>query len=84
LKQNYDSRIVNYPNSNITNLTNSNGDSIYKQIEPFENNVYVVWQESVSESLPEHNYDIFFTKSEDNGKTFSKAISSAFYILLLQ
>jgi hypothetical protein len=68
--QNNDSRIVNYPQSNITNLTNNNEDSIYGQIEAFDNNVYVVWQESVTESLPEHNYDIFFIKSEDNGKTF--------------
>ena len=67
--------MTNYPNSNITNLTNNNEDSIYGQIESFENNIYVVWQESVTESLPEHNYDIFFIKSEDNGKTFSKAIN---------
>ena len=69
-KQNNDSKIINYPNSNITNLTNNKEDSIYGQIESFENNVYVVWQESVTESLPEHNYDIFFIKSEDKGKTF--------------
>ncbi|HEU5446397.1 MAG TPA: sialidase family protein [Nitrososphaeraceae archaeon] len=74
-KQDYDLRMINYPNSNVTNLTNNNEDSIYGQIESFENNIYVVWQESVSESLPEHNYDIFFIKSEDNGKTFSKAIN---------
>src|SRR5215207_2766229 len=73
--QHNDSRIINYPNSNITNLTNNNEDSIYGQIEAFENYVYVVWQESVTKSLPEHNYDIFFIKSEDKGKTFSKAIN---------
>jgi hypothetical protein len=75
IKHNNDSRIINYPNSNITNLTNNNEDSIYGQIESLENNIYVVWQESVTESLPEHNYDIFFVKSEDNGNTFSKAIN---------
>jgi len=74
-KQNNDSTMINYPNSNITNLTNNNEDSIYGQIESLENNIYVVWQESVTESLPEHNYDIFFVKSEDNGETFSKAIN---------
>jgi len=74
-KQNYDSRMINYPNSNITNLTNNNEDSIYGQIESFENNIYVVWQESVTETLPEHNYDIYFIKSEDNGKTFSDPIN---------
>ena len=73
--QNNDSRIVNYPHSNITNLTNNNEDSIYGQIDASDNNVYVVWQESVSKSLPEHNYDIFFTKSEDNGKTFGTPIN---------
>ena len=73
--QNNDSRIVNYPHSNITNLTNNNEDSIYGQIDAFDNDVYVVWQESVSKSLPEHNYDIFFTKSEDNGKTFGTPIN---------
>ncbi len=61
--------------SNITNLSNNKEDSIYGQIESFENNVYVVWQESVTESLPEHNYDIFFIKSENNGKTFSIPIN---------
>ena len=68
--QNNESRIVSYPHSDITNLTNNNEDSIYGQIEAFDNDVYVVWQESVTKSLPEHNYDIFFIKSEDNGKTF--------------
>lgn len=74
-EQNDDLTMTNYPNSNTTNLTNNSEDSIYGQIESFENNIYVVWQESVTETLPEHNYDIFFIKSEDNGKTFSKAIN---------
>jgi hypothetical protein len=73
--QNKESGTINYPNSNITNLTNNNEDSIYGQIEAFGNNVYVVWQESVTKSLPEHNYDIFFIKSEDKGKTFSMPIN---------
>ncbi len=73
--QNNDSIIINYSNSNITNLTNNNEDSIYGQIAAFENNVYVVWQESVTESLPEHNYDIFFVRSEDKGKTFEMPIN---------
>jgi hypothetical protein len=38
-------------------------------------NGYIVWQESVTKSLPEHNYDIFFIKSEDNGKTFGMPIN---------
>ncbi len=72
---NNNSRIGNYPHFNITNLTNNNEDSIYGQIEAFGNNVYVVWQESVSKNLPAHNYDIFFIKSEDNGKTFGMPIN---------
>ena len=75
VKQNNDSIIINYSNSNITNLTNNNEDSIYGQIAAFENKVYVVWQESVTESLPEHNYDIFFVRSEDKGKTFEMPIN---------
>ena len=73
--QSNDSIIINYPNSNITNLTNNKEDSIYGQIAAFENDVYVVWQESVIESFPEHNYDIFFIKSEEDGNTFSKPIN---------
>jgi hypothetical protein len=75
IPQNNKSIIINYPNANITNLTNNNEDSIYGQIVAFENNVYVVWQESVTETLLEHNYDIFFTKSEDNGTTFSEPLN---------
>jgi hypothetical protein len=75
IAQNNNSIIVNYPNSNVTNLTNNNEDSIYGQIAAFENNVYVVWQESVTETLPKHNYDIFFIKSEDKGTTFSDPLN---------
>ena len=74
LQNNY-STIINFPNSNITNLTNNNEDSIYGQIAAYENNVYVVWQESVIETLPEHNYDIFFIKSENKGRSFSNPIN---------
>lgn len=73
--QNNHLRIINYPNSNITNLTNNHEDSIYGQIEAFGNNVYIVWEESVTKTLPKHNYDIFFVKSEDKGKTFSMPIN---------
>jgi hypothetical protein len=75
LKYDNNSLIIDFPNSNITNLTNNKEDSIYAQIGAFENNVYVVWQESVSKNLPEHNYDIFFIKSNDKGKTFSMPIN---------
>ncbi|MBD0360379.1 MAG: hypothetical protein ICV56_06670, partial [Nitrososphaeraceae archaeon] len=46
LKYDNNSLLINFPNSNITNLTNNKEDSIYAQIGAFENNVYVVWQES--------------------------------------
>jgi hypothetical protein len=72
---NNNSLIIDFPNSNITNLTSNKEDSIYAQIGAFENNVYIVWQESVSKDLPEHNYDIFFIKSNDKGKTFSMPIN---------
>ena len=75
LKYDNNSLIIDFPNSNITNLTNNKEDSIYAQIGAFENNVYVVWQESVSKNLSEHNYDIFFIKSNDKGKTFSMPIN---------
>src|SRR5688572_23199726 len=51
IQQNNESVITNYPSSNITNLTNNNEDSIYGQIAAFENNVYIVWQESITETL---------------------------------
>jgi hypothetical protein len=61
--------------SNVTNITNNQKDSVYAQIAANDNNVYVVWQESVTEKPDEKNYDIFFTESEDNGTTFSKPIN---------
>lgn len=70
-----DQLILNVLLSDPVNLTNNKEDSIYGQIESFENNVYIVWQESVIESFPKHNYDIFFMKSEDRGKTFGKPIN---------
>ena len=75
LKYDNNSLIIDFPYANITNLTNNKEDSIYAQIGAFENNVYIVWQESVSKDLPEHNYDIFFIKSNDKGKTFSIPIN---------
>ena len=75
LKKYADLNLINYTLSNVTNLTNNNEDSIYGQVGSLEDNVYIVWQESVIESLPYHNYDIFFIKSEDKGNTFSKPIN---------
>ena len=61
--------------SNVTNITNNPTDSVYAQIVADDNNVYMIWQESVTQNLKEKNYDIFFKKSDDNGNTFSKPIN---------
>ena len=74
-KNNYESLVINIPSSNITNLTNNDQDSVYGQIAALENNVYLVWQESIGEKLPKKNYDIYFMKSKDNGETFDKPIN---------
>jgi len=61
--------------SNIINITNNKLDSVYAQIAAIDNNVYLVWQESVDDNSDENNYDIYFKKSLDNGSTFSKSIN---------
>jgi hypothetical protein len=61
--------------SNVTNITNNPRDSVYAQIVANDNNVYMIWEESVTQNPNEKNYDIFFKKSEDNGNTFSKPIN---------
>lgn len=61
--------------SNVTNITNNTKDSVYAQIAANDNDVYVVWQESVTENSYGNNYDIYFKKSADNGTTFSKPIN---------
>jgi hypothetical protein len=63
--------------SNVTNITNNTKDSVYAQIVANDNNnLYMIWQESLLQqpSNP-NNYDIFFTKSEDNGTTFSDPLN---------
>ncbi|MGD1834444.1 MAG: sialidase family protein [Nitrososphaeraceae archaeon] len=62
--------------SNVTNITNNQKNSVYAQIATnHKNDVYIIWQESVTEKPSEKNYDIFFIKSEDNGTTFSKPLN---------
>lgn len=72
---NNEALLINIPPSNITNLTNNDQDSVYGQIATLENNVYIIWQESLGEELPKKNYDIYFMKSEDNGETFDTPIN---------
>ena len=65
----------NFNFSNVTNITNNTLDSVYAQIAAIDNNVYLIWQESITDNSNEKNYDIYFKKSEDQGNTFSKPIN---------
>ena len=56
------------------NLTNNERDSVYGQISTSNNNVYVVWQESMPGS-DLRNYEILFKRSSDNGSNFSEEIN---------
>jgi hypothetical protein len=61
--------------SNVTNITDNKLDSVYAQIAAVDNNVYLIWQESITDNSNEKNYDIYFKKSKDNGNSFSKPIN---------
>ena len=56
------------------NLTNNERDSVYGQISASNDNIYVVWQESIS-GTDVRNYDILFKRSTDNGSTFDQEIN---------
>ncbi len=58
---------------NATNLTNNPTDSVYGQVAASNNNVYVLWQDSMPSSYT--NYDIFIKKSVDNGTTFGSPVN---------
>ncbi|UVS70215.1 sialidase family protein [Nitrososphaera viennensis] len=60
------------------NLTNNPNDSVYGQVASANDNVYVVWQESVRDpaSGRSNNYDIFFKASQDRGETFDGETSN--------
>jgi hypothetical protein len=66
-----DPRLVIY--GNATNLTNNPTDSVYGQVAASNNNVYVLWQDSMPSSYT--NYDIFIKKSVDNGTTFGSPVN---------
>ncbi|HJT09513.1 MAG TPA: sialidase family protein, partial [Candidatus Nitrosotalea sp.] len=53
------------------NLSGDSQDSGYPQLAAVGNNVYVTWTNAVSDK----NYDIFFAKSTDGGKTFSQPLN---------
>jgi hypothetical protein len=49
--------------SNITNITNNKHDSVYAQIASIDNNLYLIWQESIDDDKSkENNYEIFLKK----------------------
>jgi hypothetical protein len=58
---------------NATNLTNNPMDSVYGQVSAWNNNVYMLWQDSVPPGY--RNYDIFIKSSNDNGTTFGSSIN---------
>ena len=58
---------------NATNLTNNPLDSVYGQVAAWNNNVYVLWQESMPAGYT--NYDIFMKKSVDNGTSFGSPVN---------
>src|SRR5215207_4328770 len=65
----------------VRNLTNNLHDSVYGQVDASsENDVYIVWQDSVPGSAGSYkNYDIFFTKSSDAGTSFGWEINLSNY-----
>jgi hypothetical protein len=58
---------------NATNLTNNPMDSVYGQVAAWNNNVYMLWQDSIPSDYT--NYDIFIKSSNDNGTTFGSSIN---------
>lgn len=55
--------------ANASNATNNPNDSAYGQVAAIQNNVYLIWQESVEDGSGIGNYDIFFRRSPDSGGT---------------
>ncbi|MFL6473437.1 MAG: sialidase family protein [Nitrososphaera sp.] len=58
---------------NSTNLTNNPMDSVYGQVAAWNNNVYMLWQDSVPPGY--RNYDIFIKDSRDGGATFGTPVN---------
>lgn len=53
------------------NISTDAQDSGYPQLVAIGNNVYITWTNAISDK----NYDIFFAKSTDGGKTFSQPLN---------
>ena len=58
---------------NATNVTNNPMDSVYGQVAAWNNNVYMLWQDSMPPGYK--NYDIFIKSSNDNGTTFGSPVN---------
>src|ERR671917_2078997 len=58
---------------NATNLTNNPMDSVYGQVAAWNNNVYMLWRNSIPSDYT--NYDIFIKSSNDNGTTFGTSVN---------
>jgi hypothetical protein len=58
---------------NAINLTNNPMDSVYGQVAAWNNNVYMLWQDSIPSDYT--NYDIFIKSSNDNGTTFGSSVN---------
>ena len=56
-----------------TNLTNNPMDSVYGQVAAWNNNVYMLWQDSMPPGYT--NYDIFMKSSNDKGTTFGSPVN---------
>jgi hypothetical protein len=58
---------------NATNVTNNPMDSVYGQVAAWNNNVYMLWQDSMPPGYT--NYDIFIKSSNDKGTTFGSPVN---------
>lgn len=75
-KNNYDIYFKKSENNGNTfskpiNLSNNTGFSEHPQIAVTKNGIFIVW----TDDTDSNNTEIMFSKSEDNGVTFSKAIN---------
>ncbi|MDQ3848803.1 MAG: glycoside hydrolase [Thermoproteota archaeon] len=73
LSERSDNRLSPIIFENSTNLTNNPMDSVYGQIAAWNNNVYMLWQDSVPPGY--RNYDIFIKSSRDDGTTFGTPVN---------
>ena len=75
-KNNYDIFFIKSEDNGNTfskpkNLSNNTGFSEHPQIAVSQNGIFIVWVDNTNSN----NTEIMFTKSEDNGTTFSKVIN---------